>query len=92
MVLVSKQHEVTIKYKMQATPHFSIICKSGVFLDFQVTCPAGHVAVETIFEACKYNIKLSTNWKAECGVYQDIDCHFSIQFSESLSVIHLHYI
>jgi len=29
MVLVSKQHEVTTKYKMQATPHFSLICQSG---------------------------------------------------------------
>jgi len=26
MVLVSKQLEVTTKYKMQATPHFSLIC------------------------------------------------------------------
>jgi len=25
MVLVSKQHKVTTKYKMQATPHFSHI-------------------------------------------------------------------
>jgi len=24
MVVVSKQHKVTTKYKMQATPHFSI--------------------------------------------------------------------
>jgi len=29
MVLVSKQHKVTTKYKMQATPHFSFICQSG---------------------------------------------------------------
>ena len=29
MVLVSKQHKVTTKYKMQATPHFSLICQSG---------------------------------------------------------------
>jgi len=29
MVLVSKQHKVTTKYKMQATPHFSILCLSG---------------------------------------------------------------
>ena len=28
MVLVSKQHEVSTKYKMQATPHFSLICQS----------------------------------------------------------------
>jgi len=27
MVLVSKQHKVTTKYKMQATPHFSLICQ-----------------------------------------------------------------
>jgi len=27
MVLVSKQHEVTTKHKMQATPHFSLICR-----------------------------------------------------------------
>jgi len=26
MVLVSKQHKVTTKYKMQATPHSSLIC------------------------------------------------------------------
>ena len=29
MVLVSKQHIVTTKYKMQATPLFSILCQSG---------------------------------------------------------------
>ena len=29
MVLVSKQHEVTTKYKMQATPQFSLICQLG---------------------------------------------------------------
>jgi len=29
MVLVSKQHKVTTKYKMQATLHFSLICQSG---------------------------------------------------------------
>jgi len=29
MVLVSKQHKVTTKYKVQATPHFSILCQSG---------------------------------------------------------------
>jgi len=29
MVLVSKQHKVTNKYKMQATLHFSLICQSG---------------------------------------------------------------
>jgi len=28
MVLVSKQHKVTTKYKMQATQHFSILCLS----------------------------------------------------------------
>jgi len=28
-VLVSKQHKVTTKYKMQATPHFSLICQLG---------------------------------------------------------------
>jgi len=27
LVLVSKQHKVTTKYKMQATPHFSLICQ-----------------------------------------------------------------
>jgi len=26
MVLVSKQHKVTTKYKVQATQHFSLIC------------------------------------------------------------------
>jgi len=69
MVLVSKQHEVTTKYKMQALPHFSLICLSRETLsyknagpvgfaagqvDFQVTCPAGQVAMETIFEAGHY--------------------------------------
>ena len=29
MVLVSKQHEVTSKYKMKTTPLFSLICQSG---------------------------------------------------------------
>jgi len=29
LVLVSKQHKVTTKYKMQATPHFSVICQLG---------------------------------------------------------------
>ena len=29
MVLVSKQNKVTTKYKVQATPHFSILCQSG---------------------------------------------------------------
>ena len=28
MVLVSKRHKLTTKYKMQATPHFSLICQS----------------------------------------------------------------
>jgi len=28
MVLVSKQYKLTIKYKMQATPPFSLICQS----------------------------------------------------------------
>ena len=70
MVLVSKQHKVTTKYKMQTEPHFSLICQLGETsyknavqvgfaagqVDFQVTCPAGRVAVETIFEACvKYS-------------------------------------
>ena len=56
MVLVSKQHEITTKYKMQATPHFSLICQSGETLsyknagqvgfaagqgNFKVTCSAG---------------------------------------------------
>jgi len=66
MVLVSKQYEVTTKYNMHATPHVSLICQLGEDIisknagqvgcaaeqeDFQVTCPAGRVAVETIFEA-----------------------------------------
>ena len=29
MVLVSKRHKLTTKYKMQATPHFSLICHLG---------------------------------------------------------------
>ena len=29
VVIVSKQHKVTTKYKMQTTPHFSLICHSG---------------------------------------------------------------
>jgi len=28
MFLVSKQHKVTTKYKVQATPYFSLICHS----------------------------------------------------------------
>ena len=47
IVLVSKQNKVTTKYKMQATPHFSLICQSGEDIiiqkagqvGFQVTCP-----------------------------------------------------
>jgi len=35
MVLVSKQHEVTTKYKMQATPPFSLICQSGEYIIIQ---------------------------------------------------------
>ena len=65
MVLVSKQHEVTTKYKMQAKsacfPYLSVgektlsNKKAGQVgfaagqVDFQVTYPAGRVAVETIF-------------------------------------------
>ena len=66
MILVSEQHIVTTKYTMQATPYFSILCQSGEEIimqkcrkvgfaagqvDFQITCPAGRVAVQTIFEA-----------------------------------------
>jgi len=29
MVLVSKQHKVTTKYKMQTILHFSLICQLG---------------------------------------------------------------
>ena len=51
---------VTTKFKIQATRHFSLICQSKKTLsyqnagqvEFKVTCPAGQVAVETIFEAC----------------------------------------
>jgi len=52
---------------MQATPHFSLIpgediiiqkCRASRFcwrgVEFQVTCPAGRVAVGTIFEADVY--------------------------------------
>ena len=68
MVLVSKQHKVTTKYKMQATPHFSLICQLGETLsyknagqvgfaagqvDFQVTSLAGRIAVETVQQICK---------------------------------------
>ena len=58
MVLVSKQHEVTTKYKMQAKSAFfpylsvgenTLSYKNAGQVDFQVTCPAGRVAVETIF-------------------------------------------
>jgi len=66
MVLVSKQHEVTTKYKLHATPHFSLICQSGEDIiiqkcrasrfccrasGFSSHCLAGRVAVETIIEA-----------------------------------------
>ena len=52
---------------MNSTPHFSLICQLGEDIiiqnagqvgfaagevDFQVTCPAGQVAVETIVEEC----------------------------------------
>jgi len=43
MVFVSKQHKVTTKYKMQATPNFSLICGFSSHLP--------RVAVETIFGA-----------------------------------------
>ena len=54
MVLVSKQHKVTTKYKMQTTLHFSLNAGQVGFnaVDFEVTWPAGRVAVWTIFEAC----------------------------------------
>ena len=29
MLSVSKQHKVTTKYEMHATPHFSLICQLG---------------------------------------------------------------
>ena len=35
MVLVSKQHKETTKYKMQTTPHFSLICQTGVDIIIQ---------------------------------------------------------
>ena len=47
IVLVSKQNKVTTKYKMQATPHFSLICQSGETLSYinagQVGFAAGQV-------------------------------------------------
>ena len=66
MVLVSKQHIVTTKYKVQQH-HISPILVSrekklsyknagqvgfaAGQVDFQITCPAGRAAVGTIFEA-----------------------------------------
>ena len=46
IVLVSIQHKVTTKYKMQATPHFSLICQSGediIIQTGQVGFAAGQV-------------------------------------------------
>ena len=66
MVLVSKQHIVTTKYKMQTTPISPLFISREKTLsyknegqvgfaagqvDFHVTCLAGRVAVKTIFEA-----------------------------------------
>jgi len=36
MVLVSKQHKVTTKYKMQETPHVSILCLSEEDIIIQI--------------------------------------------------------
>mgnify|MGYP000444020799 CR=1 FL=1 len=81
MVLVSKQYKLTIKYKMQATRHFSLICQSeeDIILqnewqvgfaagqvDFQVTCLAGRVAVQIIIEA--WHIKLSKSYRKELNI------------------------
>ena len=67
MVLVSKQHKVTTKYKDAVKKtQYSLICGLGEDIiihkcrtsrfccrqvDFQVTCPAGRTAVRTIFKA-----------------------------------------
>ena len=63
MVQVSKQHKVTTKYKKRISPLFVSWEKTLSHInagrvgfaagqvDFQVTLPAGQVAVGTIFEA-----------------------------------------
>ena len=67
IVLVSKQQKVTTKYKTQTKtaflPYLSVgrrhyhtknagqVAFAAGQVDFQATCPAGQVAVRTIFEA-----------------------------------------
>jgi len=50
MVLVSKQHIVTTKYKMQATLHFCILCQSEENIIIQNAGQVGF-AVGTVVEA-----------------------------------------
>ena len=61
IVLVSKQHKVTTKYKMQATPHFSLISQFGEDIIIQKSrasrFSAGRVPVEPIFETCLYTYR-----------------------------------
>ena len=71
MVLVSKQHKVNTKHKMQATPHFSLLSSLEKRLSynnagqvgfaagqvyFQVTCLARRESVDSIFDACLHNV------------------------------------
>ena len=55
VVLVSKQHKVTTKYKMQATPNFFLICGFSSHLP--------RVAVETIVKA--WNVNINTAWSVK---------------------------
>ena len=64
MVLVSKQHKVTTKYKIsplcvsrEKTLSYKNTWQVGSAtgqVDFQVTCLDGRVAVKTIFEVCSF--------------------------------------
>ena len=52
MVLVSKQHKVTTKYKMQTTPYFSILCQWEVkrILSYKNAGKVGFVAGQGDFQ------------------------------------------
>ena len=44
MVLVSNEHKVTTKCKMQATPHLSLICQSGETISYKNARQVGFAA------------------------------------------------
>ena len=75
----SKQLKVTTKYKMQTTPHFTLICQSGEDIIIQkcrasrfcCTCLVGRVAVETIVEASIFETWVLCQSECAC-LYQTV--------------------